>query len=117
MISINRFFFAIFHQLRNLYLNSQFYDKKISRITNCDLIYKPSPHLLASLIKYQKKKSKIEEFSISEIWSNNKLSPREYKKLNSFYWFFSLDLKSSKTIIQSIIENWINKNSNYNSNS
>ena len=55
MIYINRFFLNIFNQLRKFYLNSNFYDKKISKLINKDLIYKPSPHLLSSLIKYQKK--------------------------------------------------------------
>ena len=44
-----------------LHLKSNFYDKKISKIDNGDLIYKPSPHLLSSLIQYQKKKINIEE--------------------------------------------------------
>ena len=56
MVSINRFYYSIFKQLRGFYLNSKFYDKKISKFENKDLIYKPSPHLLSSLIKYQKKK-------------------------------------------------------------
>jgi len=34
--------------------------------------------------------------------------------LHSFFWLFSLDLKSSKKITQSVILNWIEKNSNYN---
>ena len=68
MIYINRFFFSISNQLRKFYLNSNFYDKKISKIDNKNLIYKPSPHLLSSLIKYQKKKIKIEDFSLDEIW-------------------------------------------------
>ncbi len=57
MIYVNRLFFNIFQQLKRIYLNSSFYDKKISKIYNKDLIYKPSPHLLSSLIKYQKKKN------------------------------------------------------------
>ena len=59
MINMNRFFFGIFDQLHKLYLNSNFYDKKISKVYNKELIYKPSPHLLSSLIKYQKKKLKL----------------------------------------------------------
>ena len=31
-----------------------------------------------------------------------------------FFWLFTLDLKSSKNITQSIILNWINSNSKYN---
>ena len=114
MIYINRFFFNIFNKLRSFYLNSNFYDKKISKIYNNDFIYKPSPYLLSSLIKYQKKKIKIDDFSVNEIWSQENISRKEYKKLNNFYWFFSLDLKSSKQTIQSIIINWINNNYKYN---
>ncbi|MBD1141269.1 heparinase II/III-family protein [Pelagibacterales bacterium SAG-MED39] len=117
MVYIDQFFFGIFNQLRKLYLNSHFYDKKISKITSRSLIYKPSPHLLSSLIKYQKKKIRIEEFSFDEIWKNKNLKLKEFKNLNSFYWFFSLDLKSSKQITQSIISNWISHNHKYNSKS
>ncbi len=117
MIYINRFFFDISNQLRKFYLNSNFYDKKISKIDNEDLIYKPSPYLLSSLIKYQKKKFRIEDFSLNEIWKNENLSNKEYKSLNSFYWFFSLDLKSSKKTAQSVISKWINNNHKFNSRS
>ena len=117
MVYINRLFFSVFNQLRKLYLTSNFYNKKISRINNKDLIYKPSPHLLSSLIKYQKTKVKIENFSLNEIWDNSSLSFKEYKNLNSFYWFFSLDLKSSKKSTQSVIKSWISKNHKYNNKS
>ena len=113
MIYINRFFIGIFNQIRKFYLNSNFYDKKISRIGSKDLIYKPSPYLLSSLIKY-KKKFKVEDFFLDEIWNNKNLSHKEYKNLNGFYWFFSLDLKSSKKTTRSIITNWINNNHKYN---
>ena len=113
MIYINRFFFTIFKQIRKLYLYSNFYDKKISKTNDKDFVYKPSPHLLSSLIKYQKKKFKIDDFSLDEIWNNNNLSHKEYKNLNNFYWFFSLDLKSSKDITQLVITNWINNNKKY----
>ena len=56
MVYKNRFFFGISNQLRKFYLNSKIYDKRISKVDNKDLLYKPSPHLLSSLIKYQKKK-------------------------------------------------------------
>jgi uncharacterized heparinase superfamily protein len=117
MIYINRFFLGILNQIRKLYLNSNFYDKKISKINVKDLVYKPSPHLLSSLIKYNKKKIKIDDFSLNEIWNNNNLNNKEFKNLNSFYWFFSLDLKSSKQTTQLIIKNWINNNKKYNNKS
>ena len=34
--------------------------------------------------------------------------------MHSFFWLFSLDLKSSKKITQSVIHNWIEANINYN---
>ena len=63
MIYINRFFFNISRQLKKIYLNSNIYDKKISKINTNTFFYKPSPHLLSSLIKYQKKKIMIDDFS------------------------------------------------------
>ena len=44
-------------QIRKIYFHSSYYDKRISKNSNLNLIYKPSPHLLSSLINYQKKKS------------------------------------------------------------
>ena len=38
----------------------------------------------------------------------------EFEKLNNFFWFFSLDLKSSKKTTQTVLNNWINKNDIYN---
>ena len=54
---------------------------------------------------------------VDEIWNNKKLSDREFKNFNGFYWFFSLDLKSSKQTTQSIITNWIKNNEKYNAQS
>ena len=42
---------------------------------------------------------------------------KDYDNLNSFFWLFSLDLKSSKKDTQSIILQWIEKNDKYNSKS
>ncbi len=116
MIYINQFFSNIQKNLRKLYLNSNIYDKKISRNINKDFIYKPSPHLFSSLIQYQKKRFKIHNLKITDLDHDN-LSDNEFKKLNSFNWFFSLDLKSSKNIIQSFIIDWIKVNYKYNSKS
>ena len=69
MISVNRIFFGILNQIRKFYLNSNIYDKKISKTYNNELLYKPSPHLLSSLIKYQNKKFKVEDFALDDIWS------------------------------------------------
>ena len=114
---INQFFVNISYQIKNIYLNSKYYDKKISKVGDNDLVYKPSPHLLSSLIKYQTKKININDISVEDLWDNKNFSLKDFKRLNNFYWFFSLDLKSSKKNIQKIILNWIKKNIRYNSNS
>ena len=99
-------------KLQNIYRNSILYEKKISRFLNKDFHYKPSPHLLSSLIKYQNKKYKIEDLNFISIWEK-KEKLKEYQKLNNFFWFFSLDLKSSKKMAQGVILDWINKNNQY----
>ena len=114
MVQINQFFLNISSHLRKFYLNSNIYDKKISKLEKKNLIYKPSPHLLSSLIKYQKKKFRVEDFATDNVWNKRDISYKEYKSLNNFYWFFSLDLKSSKKITQKIIATWIKNNQKYN---
>ena len=99
-----------------IYQNSNFYDKKISKIFNNNFEYKPSPHLFSSIVKYQKKKYRIEDFALESIWQND-IKTKDYEKLNSFFWFFSLDLKSSKKTVQSLIVKWINNNNRYNNKS
>jgi len=96
-----------------IYQNSSFYDKKISKVFNNNFEYKPSPHLFSSIVKYQKKKYRIEDFALESIWQNN-IKIKDYEKLNNFFWFFSLDLKSSKKTVQSLIVNWIDNNNRYN---
>tara|TARA_E500000178_G_scaffold302850_1_gene312651 strand:+ start:1198 stop:2826 length:1629 start_codon:yes stop_codon:yes gene_type:complete len=99
-------------KLRNIYRNSILYEKKISKTLNKNFQYKPSPHLLSSLIKYQNKKYKIEELNFNSIWERKGKS-KEYQKLNNFFWFFSLDLKSSKKTAQGVIIDWIKNNNQY----
>ncbi len=111
---INEFFSLLIHQIRKIYLNSDIYNKKISINEKNILNYKPSLSILSCLVKYEKKKNKIEDFNVDSIWEE-KISKRDLKKLHSFYWLFSIDLKSSKKITHSIIKNWIRKNQNYNS--
>ena len=45
------------------------------------------------------------------------MTQKDYDNLNSFFWLFSLDLKSSKRDTQNIILQWIEKNNRYNSRS
>ncbi|WP_435113997.1 heparinase II/III family protein [Candidatus Pelagibacter bacterium nBUS_36] len=122
MVNTNYFsiFSTLYYNIKNsykkFYWNSNLYNKKISKTFNNQFRYKPSAYLLSSIIKYQKKKYKIEDFAIETIWQNN-INLKDYEKLNNFFWFFSLDLKSSKKTTQSIITNWINNNDRYNSKS
>ena len=44
--------------LKKFYQNSDFYDKKISKIRDTTFDYKPSPYLLSSIVKYQKKNTR-----------------------------------------------------------
>ena len=111
---INSFFLYIYNILRKIYLNSSIYNNKISKINYKILSYKPSLSLLRCIIKYEKKKKKIEDFYLNSIWENNQLNEKDFKKLHSFFWLFSLDLKSSKKITHSIILNWIDNNKKYN---
>tara|TARA_Y100000591_G_scaffold164573_1_gene141962 strand:+ start:554 stop:2182 length:1629 start_codon:yes stop_codon:yes gene_type:complete len=110
---INEFWKKIFKKLREIYLNSNYYDKKISKIEIDNLVYKPSPHLLSSLIKYQTKKINVKDIETENLWNNDNINLRNFRKLNNFYWFFSLDLKSSKKNVQKIISSWIKKNYKY----
>tara|TARA_A100001011_G_scaffold240562_1_gene248513 strand:+ start:1123 stop:2748 length:1626 start_codon:yes stop_codon:yes gene_type:complete len=113
---LGQFYFNLKENLKKIYQNSNFYEKKISKTLDKNFEYKPSPYLLSSIIKYQKKKYRIEDFAVESIWLN-KINSEDYEKLNNFFWFFSLDLKSSKKSIQSVISNWINNNNKYNKNS
>ena len=51
------------------------------------------------------------------MWENKNINAKDFVRLNNFYWFFRLDLKSSKKKTQKIISDWINKNFKYNSKS
>ena len=63
----------------------------------------------------KKRKNNIENFYLNSVWTNRDIKETDYKKLHSFFWLFTIDLKSSKKITQSIILNWIEKNQKYNS--
>ena len=110
---IEEFFSLLLDKIRKVYLKSNIYNKKISIIENHNLGYKPSLSILNCIIKYEKK-NKIEDYYVNAIWEK-KINSKDLKKLHSFYWLFTIDLKSSKKITHSIIQNWIDKNKNYNS--
>ena len=51
-----QFYFDLKNSLKEIYQSSNFYDEKISKTEDIFLEYKPSPYLLSSIVKYQKKK-------------------------------------------------------------
>ena len=113
---INQSLYQVLKKIRKIYLNSTIYDKRISSKNLKALTYKPSLKILGSIAKYEKTKNKIEDFETDKIWDVDKLSFKDYKKLNNFFWLFSVDLKSSKKICISIISKWIERNQKYNDN-
>ena len=111
---INQFIFFVSNQFRKIYLNSKIYNIKISKVNEGNLEYKPSPSLLNCILSFKKNKSNINDFAVDKIWSHTNLNNKDFKNLHSFFWLFSLDLKSSKESTRSVISNWIEENQNYN---
>ncbi len=113
-LNFGSFFFQIIQQIRKVYLNSPLYNKKISKIDDKLIVYKPSQNILNCLIKFNKKKYNIEDFSLNSVWDNSvNLNKKNFKKLHSFFWLFTLDLRSSQKITQNVIHNWIEENDKY----
>ena len=110
--TLNDFAEIIKKKFRGIYQNSSLYEKKISKTFDNEFIYKPSTHLLSSIIKYKNKKYIIEKIELETVW-NNKIKPKDFEKLNNFFWLFSLDLKSSKKSVKKVITNWITNNSHF----
>ena len=76
---LNNSFKLIKKKIRHFYLNSNLYNKKITA-SSVELIeYQPSPNLLDCLIKYDKKKINIENYSLNEIWDNPNLKKKTNK--------------------------------------
>ena len=82
--TLNEFTEVIKKKFRGIYQKSSLYEKKISKTFDHEFIYKPSPHLLSSIIKYQNKKYKIEDFELETVW-NSQIKPKDFEKLNNFF--------------------------------
>jgi hypothetical protein len=54
--SLSQFYFGLKTRIKQIYQNSIFYDDKIAKTKDITFDYKPSPYLLSSIVKYQKKK-------------------------------------------------------------
>ena len=55
-LNFGSIFFHLIQQIRKIYLNYIIYNKKISKIDDKTIIYKPSQSILNCLIKLDKKK-------------------------------------------------------------
>ena len=75
----------MFNIFRQIYLNSFLYNKKISKILSKNLVYKPSTHLLSSIIKIQTKRFNINDFSLESVWTNKKLDKKQINNIVSLY--------------------------------
>ena len=56
---LSHIFFNLKLSFKQFYKKSNFYDKKIFKTKDIAFDYKPSPYLLSSIIKYQKKNIKL----------------------------------------------------------
>ena len=54
---ISKFKFIFSKKIRNFYLKSSLYNKKISKLDSLSLVYKPNPNIFDCLVKYKKKKT------------------------------------------------------------
>ena len=66
-------------KIRSLYLGSDIYNRKITPSIINSLDYCPSPSLLDSFIKYDKKKINIENYSLNKIWGEKNLKKKIIK--------------------------------------
>ena len=78
----------MFNIFRQIYLKSFFYDKKISKILSKNLQYKPSSHLLSSIVNIQTKKFDVNDFFLESVWTNERLNKKQTNRLNNFFWLF-----------------------------
>ena len=81
----------MFDIIKQIYLNSIFYDKKISSKVICELRYKSSSYLLSSIVKTRTKKFNIENFLYDNFWTSKKLNLFDLK-IPLLFQFWSQDL-------------------------
>ena len=103
----------LYKQIRKIYLNSNIYNRKISRVFDGGLNYVPNLSLLNCIIKSKERNFRIEDFSLEDVWNKIDLNDKDFKKIHSFYWLFTINLKSSKKVTQNIISNWIGNYESY----
>ena len=115
--SITYPFLYLSKKIKKIYLSSNLYNTKISKTFDGGFEYIPHLKIFDCIAKVVDRKNKIEDYKFESVWENPNISEKNFKKLNSFFWLFSIDLKSSKKVTRSVISNWINFNKNYSFNS
>ena len=103
MIFNNSFIFFK-KKIFSLYLNSSIYNKKINPTIISSLEYQPSPNFLDSLIKFEKKKINIENYSLGNIWNDKNLKDNAIflKAKKSFILKQSFFSQSHEVIFRSL---------------
>ena len=115
---IKLYFFSIleifFLNLKNYYLKSNFYNKKLITFIPDRIFYSPSTYLSASLTTASSDFYKITETSLEALWKTSSREKLKFENLHSFLWLTKIDRKDDKTITKNIINTWLNYFSNYN---
>ena len=115
--SIKIYFFSIFKlfflSFRNIYLKTNFYNKKLITFIPERIFYNPSTYLSASLTSSFADFYKITNTEPKLLWKVNVKEKQKFENLHSFLWLAKLDRKNSKTITKNIISSWISIFFNY----
>jgi uncharacterized heparinase superfamily protein len=115
--SVKLYFFSIFKifylSFKNLYLTSNFYNKKLLTFLPERIFYTPSTYLCASLTTINNDFYKITNTAPQLLWEINTKEKLQFENLHSFLWLTRLDRKNSKVITKEIITSWINTFSKY----
>ena len=102
--SISKYFFYTYHffllKLKNYYFKSNLYNKKISDSSDFKFNYKPSLYIINSLTLSNKKKIKIESFSLNSVWQLSSKKKLEFENLQNILWISSLELKTTKSYVK-----------------
>jgi len=116
---IKLYFFSIlklfFLSIRNYYLKSNFYNKKLVTFIPDRFFYSPSLYLTVPLITINNDFYKITNTSLELLWKTSKKNKQEFENLHSFLWLTKLDRKNNKIITKNIINSWIENYLNYDS--
>ena len=59
------------NRLRRFYLNTTYYNNKISKIGSKELVYKPNPSIINCIIKFKNKRNNINDFLLDTIWEGS----------------------------------------------